>query len=165
MPGSHNTKEGGKRPCQVIEATGATYDITELEDMLDLYGQPLLHYAPGKEPKGNKGNGHEEARPVNVELDLAGIQSGADANVEQTRVITSLIGRAVHPDDIARQVLDLTMEAAKRSGLEWDRAAEEHQVTERIKSQYRFFERGYDPAAGIPIWLPMEFHEAWRAAL
>ena len=48
VPGSHNTKEGGKRPCQVIEACGAGYDITELEDMLDLYGHPLLHYAPGR---------------------------------------------------------------------------------------------------------------------
>src|SRR5262249_10529651 len=115
MPGSHNTKEGGWRLCQVIEATGTPYDITELEDMLDLYGQPLLHYAPGKEPRGNKGNGHapEEARPVNVESDLAGIQSGADANEEQTRAITSLIWRATHPDNITKQVLDLTMEAAK----------------------------------------------------
>jgi hypothetical protein len=31
----------------------------------------------------------------------------------------------MHPADIAKQIIDSTMEAAQRSGLKWDRAAEE----------------------------------------
>jgi RecA-family ATPase len=59
------------------------------------------------------------------------------------------------------------MHMAERSGLTWDRAAEERQVNERIAAAYHnLFEKDYDPTTGvIPGWLPMEFHTQWAAIL
>jgi RecA-family ATPase len=59
------------------------------------------------------------------------------------------------------------MQMAERSGLKWDRAAEERQVNERIAAAYHnLFEKDYDPTTGvIPVWLPMEFHTQWAAIL
>ena len=158
-PGTDNSKEGGG-PCQVMVDTGARCELSDIETYLDLVeGNGPLFVAP------TSGNGKEKG-PVNVEAELAAIRNGEDANVTQTRVITSLIWRATHPDDIAKQVLEITMGAAKQSKLGWDHASEEREVIGRIKSQYQsLFEKEYDTASGIPIWLPMEFHERWAAAL
>jgi hypothetical protein len=59
------------------------------------------------------------------------------------------------------------MQMAERSGLTWDRVAEERQVNERIAAAYHnLFEKDYDPTTGvIPGWLPMEFHTQWAAIL
>jgi RecA-family ATPase len=59
------------------------------------------------------------------------------------------------------------MQMAERSGLKWDRAAEERQTNERIAAAYHnLFERDYDHTTGIiPTWLPMEFHEQWTKIL
>ena len=160
-PGTNNSKEGGG-PCQVILDTQVRVDLSDIETYLDLVeGNGPLFTSP---TAGNDSG--QERGPVQAEAELAAIKNGGDANQTQTRVITSLIWRAMHPADIAKQIIDSTMEAAQRSGLKWDRAAEEKQVNERIKSQYHsLFEKEYDTASGIPTWLPMEFHERWAAAL
>src|SRR5262249_18784579 len=88
----------------------------------------------------------QERGPVQAEAELAAIKNGGDANQTQTRVITSLIWRAMHPADIAKQIIDSTMEAAQRSGLKWDRAAEEKQVNKPHKSQsHSLFEKNTTP--------------------
>jgi hypothetical protein len=160
-PGTNNSKEGGG-PCQVILDTQTRVDLSDIETYLDLVeGNGPLFTSP---TAGNDSG--QERGPVQAETELAAIKNGGDANQTQTRVITSLIWRAMHPADIAKQIIDSTMDAAQRSGLKWDRAAEEKQVNERIKSQYHsLFEKEYDTASGIPTWLPMEFHERWAAAL
>jgi RecA-family ATPase len=93
--------------------------------------------------------------------------NGAGVNATHCRVIPSLIWKAWHPDDVANLVIDATMQMAERSGLKWDRAAEERQVNERIAAAYHnLFEKQYDPTTGvIPVWLPMEFHTQWAAVL
>src|SRR5262245_1747716 len=156
-PGTNNSKEGGG-PCQVLLDTGARCELSDIEAYLDLVEEngPLFIAPTNKQERG----------PVNDPgVELAAIQGGADSNNTQTRVINSLIWRATHPDDIAKQVLENTREAAKQSGLEWNHAVEEREVAARIKSQYRLFEKEYDTASGVPIWLPMEFHERWAAGL
>jgi RecA-family ATPase len=159
--GTNNSKEGGG-PCQIILNTEARVDLSDIETYLDLVdgNEPLF-----TSPTAGNGNGQEKG-PVDVDGELDAIRNGEDANAAQTRVITSMIWRAIHPEEIAKRVIDSTMRAATRSGLKWDHAAEEKQVNERITSQYHsLFEKEYDPASGIPIWLPMEFHERWAAAL
>src|SRR5215472_15830802 len=43
---------------------------------------------------------------------------------------------------------------------------EARQTNERVLAAYHnLFEKEYDPAAGVPVWLPMVFHERWAAAL
>src|SRR5262245_49568097 len=95
-----------------------------------------------------------------------GNRDGRGINATVPSAICSLIWQACHPDDIHREVVDAVMLAGKRAGLEWDRQEEIKKTHERIASAYHnVFEPEYDPAGGVPLWLPMEFHEAWAAAL
>jgi RecA-family ATPase len=161
-PGTNNSKEGGG-PCQVILNTGARVDLSAIETYLDLVegNGPLF-----TSPTAGNGNGQEREPVTDPDGELAAMKNGEDVNITQTRVITSMIWKAMHPADIAKHVVDSTMRVADRLGLGWDRAVEEKEVNERISSQYHsLFEKEYDPASGIPLWLPMEFHERWAAAL
>ena len=46
-PGTDNSKQGEPRPCRIIEASDAEFDIIEFEDLFDLYGdRPLLTRRP-----------------------------------------------------------------------------------------------------------------------
>jgi RecA-family ATPase len=160
--GTTNSKEGGGA-CKALVITGDRCELSDIDAYLDLVSGKEALFPPS--PNSNAHGNGEDRGPVDVEAELAAIKSGEDANQTQTRVITSLIWRAAHPDDIAKRVLEITMTAARQSGLEWDRNTEERIVTDRIKSQYRYFESEYDIASGVPIWLPMEFHERWAAGL
>src|SRR5262249_4956631 len=160
-PGTDNTKEGIHRPCSVIESTGAVYDISEFGDLLDLYGdQPLLHYKEREEAAPNgKSNGADSAPrsgPVDIDGELAAMKNGAHVNQTQPRIISSLIRKGWHPDEILDFVVDHTMEMAGRVGLKWTREIEEECVRRRISSSYHcVFEGEYDFSSGeIPIWLP-----------
>src|SRR5262245_17485124 len=162
--GTVSSKEGGG-PCQVIVDTGARCEPSDVEAYLDLVEDNSSLFSPLEET--NKRPGREG--PVDVEAELAVMKfadtSGAGVNATHCRVIPSLIRKAWDPTDIANLVIDATMQMAERSGLLWDRAAEERQVNERIASAYHnLFEKPYDPTTGIiPLWLPMEFHSQWAA--
>jgi RecA-family ATPase len=161
-PGTNNSKEGGG-PCQVILNPEARIDLSDIETYLDLVegNGPLF-----TSPTAGNGNGQERGPVTDADGELAAMKNGEDVNLTQTRIITSMIWRATHPADIAKHVVDSTMQVADRLGLGWNRAVEEKEVNERISSQYHsLFEKEYDPASGVPIWLPMEFHERWAEAL
>jgi RecA-family ATPase len=101
-----------------------------------------------------------------VDAELAAMMNGESANDVQTTIIPSLIWRAWHPEEILRFVVDATMRMAENKKLGWKREVEERAVEQRILSAYHnLLEEGYDPASGIPVWLPMEFHQRWAAAL
>jgi hypothetical protein len=159
--GTINSKEGGG-PCKVLLDFGTRCEVADIESFLDLVdsGQPLFTQQPVENDRA------QEGKPVlDAAAELAGIKSGEEANAIQTRIITSMIWKAMHPDEIIKQVLNATMRAATNAGLNWERAVEEAVVISRVKSQYQFFASTYDPQSGIPVWLPMEFHSAWSAAL
>jgi RecA-family ATPase len=163
--GTMNSKEGGG-PCQVIVDTGARCEPSDVEAYLDLVEDNGPLFSPLEEMTDERPEG-----PVDVEAALAAMKfgdtNGVGVNATHCRVIPSLIWKAWDPTDIANLVVDATMQMAERSGLKWDRAAEERQVNERIASAYHnLFEKNYDPATGvIPVWLPMEFHTPWAAIL
>src|SRR6516162_2484449 len=94
-------------------------------------------------------------------------QNGAGVNVTVRAVIPALIWKAWHPADIYSRVFGAITQMVGRDGLKWDMAAEEKQTNDRILAAYHnVFEKEYDPSTGaIPVWLPMEFHDAWAAAL
>src|SRR5262249_17740323 len=92
--------------------------------------------------------------------------NGAGVNDTVRSVIPSLIWKGTHPEEIFNQVFAALKQVAERDGAEWDMAKEAAHTYKRIQSAYQnLFEKEYDPAGGIPMWLPMEFHEAWAAAL
>jgi len=53
-PGSDNTKVGEPRQCRVLEHRDASYDISEFDDLFDLYGdRPLLTLRENRAKKAN----------------------------------------------------------------------------------------------------------------
>ena len=163
-PGSDNTKGREPRPCRIIEAGGAAYDISEFDDMFDLYAdRPLLT----RKARAAKGNGHDrnseqelrtsEGR-LDVEAALAAMKpTGASINDIQPRVILSLLQRAEHPSDVIEQVVNATMAVADAAGLGWTREEEIKAVVARVKSSLALLHREYDPTTGsIPNWLAAE---------
>jgi hypothetical protein len=171
LPGSTNTKGGDKRPCRTLPEhsdPARQYDITELEEMLELYGQPLLERKE-EEHAAPPANGGRWRRPAPVSEDWLGDMDptiNGDVNEVQTRVIPHLLWRGVHPDDVIKQVVDATMRAAEHHERPWTREVEVKEVTERCKAGVNLLLRDYDPCTGeIPSWLAGDFHEAWTAAL
>ena len=172
-PGSDNTKGREPRPCRTIEAGGAAYDISEFDDMFDLYAdRPLLT----RKAEAAKGNGHDrnseqelrtsEGR-LDVEAALAAMQpTGASINDIQPRVILSLLQRAEHPSNVIEQVVNATMAVADAAGLGWTREEEIKAVVARVKSSLALLHREYDPTTGsIPNWLAADFHNDWITML
>jgi AAA domain-containing protein len=167
--GTTNSREGGG-PCETLLDTGVRCELSDVEAYLELVEQrePLFDRADrsSKTAPGDRA----EAPPVDVDARLAAMEyenkDGRGINATCKAVIPSLIWKAWHPDDIHERVLNAIMAAGERAGQKWDRAKEIWQTNERIRSGYQnLLEKGYDPAGGIPIWLPMEFHQAWAAAL
>jgi RecA-family ATPase len=167
--GTTNTKGDGPEPCKALVDTGARCELSDIEAYLDLVSERESLFPQPEKKNGADGSGVNNG-PLDIEAEFAamapGDEGGHGVNATQVRVITSLIWRAEHPDDIVKRVVDATMAMAERKGLSWDRAEEEEGVIERTGCQYRtVFEKEYDPAMGIPIWLPMDFHPPWTAAL
>jgi hypothetical protein len=168
--GTTNSKEGGG-PCKTLLDTGARCELSDIEAYLDLVSdrEPLFS---SPEPKTN-GDGASEYNnePVDVDARLAAMKfedkDGAGVNITVRAVIPSLIWRGWHPADIYSRVFSAITQMLERDGLKWDMAKEEKQTNLRILAAYHnMFEAKYDPSTGvIPLWLPMEFHEAWATAL
>jgi hypothetical protein len=175
LPGSYNTRVPGEELAVMFDGVemARVYDLEELTDFW-LEAQPILPTPSAKKPNGSgrdtSGFGCldlEKSGPVDTDGELDAIRDGASANAIQCRVIPSLIWKAWHPDEIVRFVVDGTMRAAERAGLNWDRAVEMKHVVARILSAYHnMFERDYDASTGVvPVWLPGEFHEVWTKIL
>jgi RecA-family ATPase len=93
-------------------------------------------------------------------------KNGAGVNATVPSVIAALIWRACHPDEIFDRITSALAQMVERDKLQWDMVKEAEQTNKRIVSAYHLFEREYDHTTGvIPVWLPMEFHQAWAAAL
>jgi len=166
-PGTTNSKEGGG-PCRVVLDTGARCDLSDIAAYLDLIENsgPLFTAREGP----NKANTEAEELPADPEARLAIMRfeskSGRGVNATLCHVIPAMIWRAMHPEDIRRKVMAALRATARRDNLNWDWEKEERQTNERVLAAYHnLFEKEYDPAAGVPVWLPMVFHERWAAAL
>jgi hypothetical protein len=169
--GTTNSRAGGG-PCMKLLDFGARCELSDVEAYLDLVSdRGALFTSP--EPKTNEDGipTPEYNGPLDVDERLAAMkfedQNGAGVNATIPSVICSLIWRACHPDDIYERVFGAITQMVKRDGLQWDMTAEAEKTNERIRCAYHnVFEKEYDPSTGvIPVWLPMEFHEAWAAAL
>jgi len=166
-PGTTNSKEGGG-PCRVILDTGARCDLSDIAAYLDLVENNGTLFTAREEP--NKTENRAEELPTDPEVRLAimrfGSKSGRGVNATLCHVIPAMIWKAMRPEDIHRKVMAALRATAGRDNLNWDWKGEERQTNERILAAYHnLFEKDYDPAAGVPVWLPMEFHERWAAAL
>jgi len=169
--GTTNTKGNTPEPCKTLVDTGVRCKLSDIEAYLDLVSERESLF-PSSESKQNGGGAPESNNePVDVDARLAAMRfedkDGAGVNATLRSVIPSLIWKGWHPADIFERVFGALKQIVERDGLKWDMAQEEAQTYKRIQSAYQnLFEEQYDPSTGvIPVWLPMEFHEAWAAAL
>jgi RecA-family ATPase len=171
--GTTNSKEGGG-PCKKLIDTGARCELSDIEEYLDLVSknEEVLFPSPG--PKTNGGETYSGAAdhnngPIDVDARLAAMKyEGVDnTGVNDTipSIIASLIWRGEHPDAIFDRVMGALKHMAERDGIKWNWADEKRQTNSRISSCYRWLEGKHDQTVGAPIWLPMEFHEAWASAI
>ena len=136
-PGSANTKEEEPRPCTVLEGGGSAYDITELTDMLDLYGGRSLLTLKG----AAKTNGHDkhssfdsEKAPIDVVERFAGMmfEGPGDSKVHATQLActASLMRSGCALDYVVAEVLSATRRAVAgdRRAAKWDWDEEEHTI-------------------------------------
>jgi RecA-family ATPase len=162
--GTTNSRPDGG-PCKVLLDFGARCDLADVEAYLDLMGD--------KEnvPPQSKGNGAAQGNEsIDIDTRLAAMKfedkDGAGVNATVPSVIAAMIWRACPPDEIFDRVMSAITQMVERDGLEWDMEKEKENTNARILSAYHnLFEAEYSPATGIPVWLPMEFHEAWATAL
>jgi hypothetical protein len=113
-PGTDNTKvEGAPRRCHVIEQGGQEYDVTEFEDMFDLYGdRPLL--TSKKEP--SSGNGHTTPDgfkpPIDVDARLAEMRwhgpGDTAINIVQRDVMASMLKQGIALEEATAVILEAT---------------------------------------------------------
>jgi AAA domain len=169
--GTTNSRAGGG-PCKKLLDFGVRCELSDVEAYLDLVSnKETLFPSPAPKTNGDDASAPEYNGPVDIDERLAAMKfedkAGAGVNATCPSVIAALIWRACHPDDIFKRVHGAITEMVKRDKLQWDMAAEEKQTNDRIISAYHnLFEKEYDHTTGvIPVWLPMEFHEAWAAAL
>ena len=136
-PGSANTKEEEPRPCTVLEGGGSAYDITELTDMLDLYGGRSLLTLKGA-PKTNGHDKHSsfdsEKAPIDVVERFAGMmfEGPGDSKVHATQLActASLMRSGCALDYVVAEVLSATRRAVAgdRRAAKWDWDEEEHTI-------------------------------------
>jgi RecA-family ATPase len=164
--GTTNTKDGGG-PCKALIDTGSRCELSDIEAYLELVSErETLFPSPASSKQGGVNNG-----PVDIDARLAAMKfedpNGAGVNATLPSIIAALIWRGWHPTEIFDRVFGAIKQMVERDGLKWNMAEEETQTYRRIQSAYQnVFEKEYDPSTGlIPDWLPMEFHEAWAAAL
>jgi hypothetical protein len=167
--GTTNSRAGGG-PCKKLLDFGVRCELSDIEAYLDLVSDKETLFPP-PETKTNGDDFPEYNGPVDVDARFAAMKfedkSGAGVNATVRAVIPSLIWRACHPSEIYERVQGALEQMVKRDQLQWDMVAEEKHTSDRIISAYHnMFENEYDPSTGvIPIWLPMEFHQTWAAAL
>jgi hypothetical protein len=132
--GSHNSKYGEPRLCQVIRP-GEPIDITEIEELVDLLAnRPLFE----PRPKTN-GHGHAEGNPqfvsdsgpIDVDERLAAMRfKGAGNNavhMTQLQCSAAMLRTGVALEEMARTVLEAT-HAAVGNDAEWDWRKEELKI-------------------------------------
>jgi hypothetical protein len=135
--GSHNSKYGEPRLCQVIRP-GEPIDITEIEELVDLLAdRPLFEPLP----KTN-GHGHTESNPrsvgdsgpIIVDERLAGMKFKGPANsavhITQLQCSASMLRTGVALEEMVRTVLEATR-AAVGNDAEWNWRKEELKILRR----------------------------------
>jgi hypothetical protein len=167
-PGSDNTKEDEPRPCRVLEAGGAVYDISEFGDMFDLYADRAL-LTPKEAPKTNGHDKHssfdsEKARVDVVERFAAMTFEGpGDSQVHATQLActASLMRSGCDLDYVVAEVLGATRRAVAgdRRAAKWDWDEEEH----TIRGMCADFVNKLHPE--LYILLSDRHRQQWEAAL
>jgi hypothetical protein len=159
-PGTKNFKYGEPRLCHVIQA-GASIDLTEVEDLVDLLGKEPL-FVSKETPKSN-GHGDDDDPPqwqrVEVDAALAAMRYHGGANgVRKTQlsVTASLLLNGMPVEDIVTMVIGATREVAE-PGWDW------HEEDIRVRRMtYDWFNKRVDERPDLVDLLPEPYLGQYR---
>lgn len=142
LPGSHNTKEGGWRRVEVLEADWSKrYELSDLQDMLDIQ-RPVIDLPAAAEATGAAVGAedpftayaklHGLKTPVDVHASLAAMRYGArDAtSIHETQlaISASMVARGASDDEIVELLLPATKIAAAQYADHWNWRREEANI-------------------------------------
>jgi hypothetical protein len=162
--GSHNSKYGEPRLCQVIRP-GEPIDVTEIEELVDLLaGHPLFESLP----KTN-GHGHDESNPqfvsdsgpIDVNERLAAMRLKGPGNsavhITQLQCSAAMLRTGVALEEMARTVLEATRTAVG-DDAEWNWRKEELKI---LRLGADFIRKNPE----LTNLLPDEWRQPFEAAL
>ena len=134
LPGSHNTKNGGRLPVKVVVDRSLRYELSDLEDWLGMQ-RPLIprkRAAPPSNPFLAVDMPGTGGAPVDVDMRLGAMQfrGPGQTSVHQTQLAVSaaLLNRGVGVDEIVANLLAATRKASGAAGERWDWAREERDI-------------------------------------
>jgi hypothetical protein len=158
--------------CRTVAATGYTYDLHDIDDLVDEYGaRPLFARKDkmartngGPKPSAANGEGHE---PVDVERELAAMsyqgKNGPDINSTYKRTSCRYLRDGFTPDEFEEKWVAAVMAVSDREGLVgWSRDLEV--VTVRTRLASTMAEMAADSPNDLP-WLTPEQLEVWHKAV
>lgn len=149
LPGTHNTKDGGWRRVEVLEAAwGRRYDFADLQDMLDTQ-RPVIDRPAGAgaaaappapdNPFAAYAAANQISAPVDItaRLDAMSYLADGDAGIHQTQlhVSASLVAQGTaSDDDIVALLLPATQRAAGPHAFTWNWRREEAALRRMIET-------------------------------
>lgn len=129
MPGSHNTKDGGWKEVEVVEANNRKYSLEELEEWVGRQWAVVPKKGAEINPFLEAAASMSYKPPVDVEQRLAAMtyQGEGDSSVHATQlsVTASMLSSGADIDDVVAMVLAATKSVGDSS---WDWRKEEQSI-------------------------------------
>ena len=152
LPGSYNTKNGGRLPVKVVVDRPLRHELSDLEDWLGMQ-RPLIPRkgaAPPANPFLATDMPSAGGAPVDVDmrLDAMRFQGPGETSIHQTQLAVSaaLLNRGVGIDKIVATLLAATRKASGAAGERWDWAREERDIRAMCASWARKKSNGQRPS-------------------
>src|SRR5215831_16254204 len=152
LPGSYNTKNGGRLPVKVVVDRPLRHELSDLEDWLGMQ-RPLIPRkgaAPPANPFLATDMPNAGGAPVDVDmrLDAMRFQGPGETSIHQTQLAVSaaLLNRGVGVDEIVARLLAATWKASGAAGERWDWAREERDIRAMCGSWARKKSNGQGPS-------------------
>jgi RecA-family ATPase len=176
-PGTTNTKGGHSKACHVLaEHSDAAriYDITEIEEMLDLYNRPLLNLKQTEKALTPGGNGASQDKyegPIDVDARLAAMTykgpGRSCVHYTQLDVTAALTGRGQPIQETVERVLTATKAAVENDRnpecRNWDWKKERHDIE---KQCYDLVNKAMEKTGeDLSHTLPDELADKWQEIL
>jgi hypothetical protein len=150
LPGSHNTKDGGRIPVRVVVDNPYRYELDDLAEWI-AGARPIIP----RKSVAPTGNPFLDARmpgggpAVDVEARLAAMQfqGVGDASIHQTQcsVTAAMLNQGIGIDEVVTKVLAATRVAAGAAGERWDWQREERDLRKMCETWARKKLNGQQP--------------------
>jgi RecA-family ATPase len=159
LPGTFNTKNGERRECRVVWQSNTRCDISEFDELFDLYGSRPLLTRKAPPPKAN---GHDAAAvaPLDVTAALAAMRyqdSERSFHTTLLRCSHALLRLGMPVEQVRDQLMDAARKAAAGDPrcADWDWQQEERGI---LRMAYDLINKNPDMVDQLPAHL----QEQWR---